>query len=1324
MKKILLSIACLFLFSHAFSQNPIIGTLSKTRLNFGTGINSIIVPVNWVNTASGVTFTGVSSNSALFSVTGITYNAQSSIAVIYGLVPKTTSGTLNLSLSASNGNGTSNTTVGISVGEFYQRGVLYSVYDIVFWQRSFPAASTPAALTTVLSQFLAPGNNSFYCPIGLTVGPSLNPGQCQSCNEGNFSCFQKSDGMTIGFTAYLTPTVSGVYTFTGSSQDNFDVFIGDRKTVNNITYVPLYNNDTTSNMLFTSNKILNSGPTGTPNVGSYITTLTGGIKYAIRAAAWPVFTKNLNVQWSGPGFSTRYINSTDALPYYDLAAPTVPSGLTIKNKGTNFINLTWSPTKDNQKLVGYYIYLNGLKYTSVSGLTFNFTGLGTNTNYSIAITAFDLVGNESNPSNILNTSTYPSDITPPGPPLVFTNTNLGDVSAWISWSGATDVGSEVIGYNVSILGSTGTLINSYLNIPDPNYVFKVLSPSTTYKIKIQSVDGAFNLSPPSSEYTFTTLVFNPLITAAGIRKASVSFFPKAVGRNEGFGINHPYGDATLNYTGPNSPGSNINSLIGLNPSLLRWGTLGSNDKSYVSSSGTGPTVSIADFLWTASKMGGYASYSLGIAGSTDWVSDPQTTATRFMEYIAGPISTNGGARRNSEGYTTPLINNLKGLIIELGNEAWGGSCNAPRPACPNGVNHNCDICFTNDNPTSLNYQEYGRWCREVARYIKSSPYYAANKDKIKIFYSGRNASPNESYGQNIAVMQGDTGEVDGLAISGYMGGNLNYTPDIPRGESELQYYQNSTEVMWNNIKGLQATMNDTWTQTKRYKPFYMYESNMTRSDYNGKLGQAIIMTDYFLESSRYGSLLPTAFSYSGGEWSMIDPITSRPQPFYSLNSLLSKYTKGNVLDKSVSSLVTLYNGAGTIPQTGLDPVGAHLFYENGNYALVLVSRDFTIDYQVQLNNMNNFLTPQSQSSLWNIQSNNTSFSENLLVTTTLSNINLSDGMIVNVPKYGMIIMTFVGKNLNQSPLPLGYTTYKKINGITIAPISGNPKNLSIPEDITQYEAIVSNTNGAFNTDIKWSWSSSNPAFLQSNFVSLFTVAGKTVLNVQASAGCNASANGTLKVRVSAALDPLIYVEDSIVISGQYDSTTCIPATVISGGTITGPNVLTVNGGNVTFTGITDPATTVGVSITWTSSKDSIATIDGNGVMTPLKAGVVTITGTFNPSGLTASIEVTINPIPSVITTPGTIPGTSTGINSGSSSELNIYPNPATEELNVVYSNQSISSIQIFDLYGKLVSESGASEGNSKLSLSGLASGTYIIQVNTPSGVARKRFMKK
>lgn len=76
----------------------------------------------------------------------------------------------------------------------------------------------------------------------------------------------------------------------------------------------------------------------------------------------------------------------------------------------------------------------------------------------------------------------------------------------------------------------------------------------------------------------------------------------------------------------------------------------------------------------------------------------------------------------------------------------------------------------------------------------------------------------------------------------------------------------------------------------------------------------------------------------------------------------------------------------------------------------------------------------------------------------------------------------------------------------------------------------------------------------------------------------------------------------------------------------------------------------------------------------------------------------------------------------SQSNLNVYPNPAMNELNV--SIQGIQEIQIIDIAGKIIS-SGCfhNENNIKMFVTNLQSGIYLLKVTTESGVVSKKFLK-
>ena len=77
----------------------------------------------------------------------------------------------------------------------------------------------------------------------------------------------------------------------------------------------------------------------------------------------------------------------------------------------------------------------------------------------------------------------------------------------------------------------------------------------------------------------------------------------------------------------------------------------------------------------------------------------------------------------------------------------------------------------------------------------------------------------------------------------------------------------------------------------------------------------------------------------------------------------------------------------------------------------------------------------------------------------------------------------------------------------------------------------------------------------------------------------------------------------------------------------------------------------------------------------------------------------------------------------SMADVNVYPNPATDKINV-HANENITSIDITDLTGQLVkSETIITEANADVNISGIRQGLYICKVTTQSGaITLKKLM--
>ncbi|MFC5272119.1 T9SS type A sorting domain-containing protein [Adhaeribacter terreus] len=72
--------------------------------------------------------------------------------------------------------------------------------------------------------------------------------------------------------------------------------------------------------------------------------------------------------------------------------------------------------------------------------------------------------------------------------------------------------------------------------------------------------------------------------------------------------------------------------------------------------------------------------------------------------------------------------------------------------------------------------------------------------------------------------------------------------------------------------------------------------------------------------------------------------------------------------------------------------------------------------------------------------------------------------------------------------------------------------------------------------------------------------------------------------------------------------------------------------------------------------------------------------------------------------------------------VNVYPNPATEVLNIELGNTLKAEVAVLDLTGKQVAALKNVSGSAKLNVANLNSGTYLLQVKTSEGVATKRFV--
>lgn len=181
----------------------------------------------------------------------------------------------------------------------------------------------------------------------------------------------------------------------------------------------------------------------------------------------------------------------------DTEAPTAPSALAASNETETTIDLSWTASTDNVGVTEYEVFQNGSSAGSVTGTTYQATGLTANTAYSFYVVAKDAAGNVSAQSNTVNTSTTAPDTTAPSTPTGLASSNVTDTSVDLSWTASTDnVG--VTGYDIyqggSLAGSSATT----------SYSVTGLAANTSYTFTVRAKDAAGNVSGDSNTVNVTT----------------------------------------------------------------------------------------------------------------------------------------------------------------------------------------------------------------------------------------------------------------------------------------------------------------------------------------------------------------------------------------------------------------------------------------------------------------------------------------------------------------------------------------------------------------------------------------------------------------------------------------------------------------------------------------------------------------------------------------------------------------------------------------------------------------------------------------------------
>ncbi len=86
--------------------------------------------------------------------------------------------------------------------------------------------------------------------------------------------------------------------------------------------------------------------------------------------------------------------------------------------------------------------------------------------------------------------------------------------------------------------------------------------------------------------------------------------------------------------------------------------------------------------------------------------------------------------------------------------------------------------------------------------------------------------------------------------------------------------------------------------------------------------------------------------------------------------------------------------------------------------------------------------------------------------------------------------------------------------------------------------------------------------------------------------------------------------------------------------------------------------------------------------------------------------------------------TTTGIENWLDGNVTLFPNPAKEVVNVQCTMFNVQSVEVFDVYGKLITTTNDIDNPTRINVSGLADGMYFVRVTTEKGTVTKSFVKQ
>jgi chitodextrinase len=185
------------------------------------------------------------------------------------------------------------------------------------------------------------------------------------------------------------------------------------------------------------------------------------------------------------------INAIEILPAGstpETQPPTAPGSLTFSSVTSTSLTVNWTAATDNVGVTGYRISRNGAVVNTVSGLSFNDTGLSPSTSYSYSVVALDAAGNVS-PASSGTIATIAG-----GTPSTLIRVNAGGPAyvdtLGLTWSADTGFNTGKAYTSTSTIPVSGTTAPTlfkterYEQPTDPRLVYTFSVPNGSYRVRL------------------------------------------------------------------------------------------------------------------------------------------------------------------------------------------------------------------------------------------------------------------------------------------------------------------------------------------------------------------------------------------------------------------------------------------------------------------------------------------------------------------------------------------------------------------------------------------------------------------------------------------------------------------------------------------------------------------------------------------------------------------------------------------------------------------------------------------------------------------------